>query len=65
MAIIIYLDRLKGLVFIDLFGFGAGLVGSLGFALNITLGLTQTCNALGQDYPETERYHKLTRAIAA
>ena len=57
MTIISTLDRLNMLVFIDLFGFGAGLVGSLGFALDITIGLTQTCNALGQDPLETGRYH--------
>ena len=44
-----YLDRLKGLVFIDLFGFGVGFLSSVGFALNITVGLARTCNALGQE----------------
>ena len=45
------------LIFIDLFGFGAGLVGSLGFALNITFGLAQTCSVLGTYYErESERY---------
>ena len=42
------LNSLSGLVFIDLFGVGLGLLGSLGFALNITFGLAQTCNTLGE-----------------
>ena len=42
------LDSLSGLVFIDLFAVGVGLLGSLGFALNITIGLAQTCNTLGR-----------------
>ena len=43
---------LKGLVFIDLFGFGGGFLSSFGFALNITFGLAQTCNALEQEPSE-------------